>query len=395
MLVILTLISLSGFFLSKYFRLGPFNPFTLYFGVWSAIFVAYAFFQHTYRPISEEYLFIQICVQLIALFMMVCTRPFKPGFMPNAPQYQLNKKIFTIIQLALIAALPTFYQMVVDYAGESIFTSSGYTRLRYVFNNEGKDMGKLGYLYTLAFLSASVGVYYAAKKELNKWQAMLAVLLALIYAYLTTGRTFFLMIFIFTVTPLAVMGKIRLKTLAVLSSVLLGMFFLVAALTSKGASADASLSENAASFIESAHSYFIAPFVALSMITDELKTLAFGDYSLRFILSILSAFGLTDPPGPIVKGYQFTPAPTNLYTVYEVYVRDFYVFGFFIPLIFLPIHWILYKQARKTNDFCMIIYAISLYPLLTQMLQDQYMTLISTWIQMFLGCLLLISRKRT
>ncbi|OSI13031.1 O-antigen polymerase [Neisseria canis] len=394
MLVFLTLISLCGFFLSKYFKLGPFNPFTLYFGVWSAIFVAYAFFQDTYRPISDDYLFIQICVQLVAFFMMICARPFKPGFMPIPPRYQLNKKIFTLIQLALIAALPTFYQMVVDYAGESIFTSSGYTRLRYVFNNEGKDMGKLGYLYTLAFLSASVGVYYAAKKELNKWQTILAVLLALIYAYLTTGRTFFLMIFIFTVTPLAVMGKIRLKTLAVLGSALLGTFFLVASLTSKGASPDASLSDNIASFIESAHSYFIAPFVALSMITEELKTLAFGDYSLRFILSILAAFGLTDPPGPIVKGYQFTPAPTNLYTVYEVYVRDFDVFGFFIPLIFLPIHWILYKQARKANDFCMIIYAISLYPLLTQMLQDQYMTLISTWIQIFLGCLLLISRKR-
>ena len=97
-------------------------------------------------------------------------------------EYVLNKKLFTLLQIALLLALPAFYQMVVSYAGQSIFTSTGYTRLRYAFNNEGRDMGRLGYLYSFAFLSAAIGVLYAAKNQLNKWQAVLSILIALIYA---------------------------------------------------------------------------------------------------------------------------------------------------------------------------------------------------------------------
>ena len=353
-------------------------------------------FQDVYYAVSEEYLLIQICVHLFAFCIMVATQLGKPiAKSQELPyEYVLNKKLFTLVQIILILALPEFYQMVVGYAGQNIFTSTGYTRLRYAFNNEGKDMGRLGYLFTFAFLSAAIGVFYAAKKQLNKWQAVLAVLLALFYAFLTTGRTFFLMIFLFTVIPLALLGKIKAKSLLVLSGGLLSMFLLVALLTSKGASADASFGDNILSFIDSVHNYLIAPFVALSLQMSDFNSPAFGDYSLRFFFSVLSAFGLTNPPISLVRGYEFTPVPTNLYTVYEVYVRDFAIAGFFIPVLFLPIHWYLYKKACRGNEFYIILYAISAYPLMTQVLQDQYMSLISTWIQLLIGCFLLMRKKK-
>ncbi|MDO4248250.1 MAG: O-antigen polymerase [Neisseria sp.] len=395
-LCILIAITLFGLFVAKLGRYGPFNPFTLYFGVWAAIFIIYMLFQDVYYAVSEEYLLIQICVHLFAFCIMVATQLGKPiAKSQELPyEYVLNKKLFTLVQIILILALPEFYQMVVGYAGQNIFTSTGYTRLRYAFNNEGKDMGRLGYLFTFAFLSAAIGVFYAAKKQLNKWQAVLAVLLALFYAFLTTGRTFFLMIFLFTVIPLALLGKIKAKSLLVLSGGLLSMFLLVALLTSKGASADASFGDNILSFIDSVHNYLIAPFVALSLQMSDFNSPAFGDYSLRFFFSVLSAFGLTNPPISLVRGYEFTPVPTNLYTVYEVYVRDFAIAGFFIPVLFLPIHWYLYKKACRGNEFYIILYAISAYPLMTQVLQDQYMSLISTWIQLLIGCFLLMRKKK-
>ena len=395
-LCILIAITLFGLFVAKLGMYGPFNPFTLYFGVWAAIFIIYMLFQDVYYAVSEEYLLIQICVHLFAFCIMVATQLGKPiAKSQELPyEYVLNKKLFTLVQIILILALPEFYQMVVGYAGQNIFTSTGYTRLRYAFNNEGKDMGRLGYLFTFAFLSAAIGVFYAAKKQLNKWQAVLAVLLALFYAFLTTGRTFFLMIFLFTVIPLALLGKIKAKSLLVLSGGLLSMFLLVALLTSKGASADASFGDNILSFIDSVHNYLIAPFVALSLQMSDFNSPAFGDYSLRFFFSVLSAFGLTNPPISLVRGYEFTPVPTNLYTVYEVYVRDFAIAGFFIPVLFLPIHWYLYKKACRGNEFYIILYAISAYPLMTQVLQDQYMSLISTWIQLLIGCFLLMRKKK-
>lgn len=395
-LFILIAITLFGLFVAKLGKFGPFNPFTLFFGSWAAIFIMYAVFQDVYYPVPEEYLLIQVCVHLFAFFVMIGSQLSKPiAKQPALPyEYVLNKKLFTLLQIALLLALPAFYQMVVSYAGQSIFTSTGYTRLRYAFNNEGRDMGRLGYLYSFAFLSAAIGVLYAAKNQLNKWQAVLSILIALIYAFLTTGRTFFLMTFLFAVVPLALLGKLKLKSLMILSGVLLSFFLLVASLTSKGASTDASFSDNMSSFIESAHSYLIAPFVALSMQMSEFDAPALGEYSLRFFFSVLAALGLTNRPMSLVRGYEFTPAPTNLYTVYEVYVRDFAVFGFFLPVLFLPIHWYLYKKARRGHELYIIIYAISTYPLLTQVLQDQYMTLISTWIQLLIGCWLLMKKRK-
>lgn len=395
MLTLLILVSLTGFLMSKYRKLGAFNPFTLFFGLWSAIFIAYSFFQDIYYPVSSEYLLIQICVQLGALFLMLFARP--PVYSPNAallPVYKVNKPVFFIVQLILLIGLPLIYQRATDLAGGNIFTSIGYTRLRYAFNMEGASVGFLRYFTPLSFVASAIAVYFASKKQISKFSALLTVFSGLCYAFLATGRTFFLLIFILIVVPLAVSGKIKTKTMALLGALLISVFFLIAWLTSKGTSVNASFGENVAGFVDSMQSYLVAPFVALSMLFDKLSTMHYGDYSLRFVLSLLSSQGLTDPPAPIVKGYQFTPIPTNLYTVYEVYFRDFGVFGFFIPLIFLPVHWIMYKSAKRKNDFFVIVYAISVYPLLTQILQDQYMTLISTWIQMALACILLIKKDR-
>lgn len=395
MLTFLIAISLLGFLLSKHLKLGPFNPFTLFFGIWSAIFIAYSIFQHVYYPISGEYLLIQICIHLFALFMMFLMGRPTGRFDPDAAgtEYRINKLSVNIIQILLLAGLPALYQNATELAGGSIFTSQGYTRLRYSFNVEGENVGWMRYLTPLSFITSAVVVYFAAKGQLPKWRALLALLTGVCYAYLATGRTFFLLVFILTFMPLAVTERIRTKSLLLLGSILMGLFFMVATLTSKGTSEQASLGDNILGFIDSMQSYLLAPFVALSMLFDKLDTMHMGDYSLRFFISLLASQGLTDPPAPIVKGYQFTPVPTNLYSVYEVYFRDFGAIGFFIPLVFLPLHWVFYKQARKGNDFFVLMYAVSAYPLLTQILQDQYMTLISTWIQIFIACLLMIRKE--
>lgn len=391
--ILLIVVSTFGLFISKYLKLGPCNPFTLFFGVWSAIFILYSIFKDLYINLSQEYLFIHLCIQIIAFFFMMCVRPDRSVATIKESPYKLNQVTMLTAQIFLLLVLPIIYQKSVEFAGANIFTSHGYTRLRYAYNEAGQDIGALRYVYFFSFLVSAIAVYFASINQLSKWRAVIAIITALCYAYLATGRTFFLMVFAFTVTPLIITKKINLSGLVLLASILVGSFFLLALLTSKGASTDASFSDNITGFIDSIQSYVIAPFVALSMLYEESLVMSMGDHSLRFILSLLSALGFTDPPGPIVKGYKYTPITTNLYTVYEVYFRDFNAIGFFIPLIFLPIHWFLYKMAQKKNDFFIIIYAISTYPLLTQILQDQYMTLISSWIQVFIGCIILIGKS--
>ena len=98
-LFILIAITLFGLFVAKLGKFCPFNPFTLFFGSWAAIFIMYAVFQDVYYPVPEEYLLIQVCVHLFAFFVMIGSRLSKPiAKQPALPyEYVLNKKLFYLI----------------------------------------------------------------------------------------------------------------------------------------------------------------------------------------------------------------------------------------------------------------------------------------------------------
>lgn len=399
MLLITLLTSLAGLILSKNFRFGSFNPFTIYFSIWTIFFATFSLFQSIYTSVSTEYLLAHCCAQLLAIFIMLVSKATdrQPQHSDNTlNNYKLHLPTFNILQLILMLSIPVVYQKATTFAGgESVFSMIGYINLRRSFNEDHMSMGILKYLYPLSFLNCAITLYFASLKELSKKRAVAAVLTALFYAYLATGRTFFLMVFAFSIPPLAMTGKIKGKSLLILGSILLSFFFLVASMTAKGTSMDASILENVFSFIDSFQSYTVAPFVALYMLLEKTTAFTGGDNTFRFLFSILSSLGLADPPVALIKGYEYTPIETNIYTVYEVYARDFSLAGFFIPPLFLFIHWWLYKKANSGNTLFIFFYAASVYPLATQLLQDQYVTLFSTWIQVAFWCAILVRKKRT
>ncbi len=398
MLPTLILISLSGLIISKNFRFGPFNPFTVYFSIWTIFFILFFIFQGLYVSTSTEYLLAHFCAQILAIVVMLVSkatdRRLPVGYILPY-KYEPHLPTLNILQSILVLSTPVVYQKATTFArGESIFSVIGYMNLRYAFNEEGMNMGVLRYLYPLSFLVCAITIYFASQKQVSKKRAAIAVFTAIFYAYLATGRTFFLMLFAFTIPPLALTGKIKGKSLLILGGVLMLFFFLVASMTAKGTSTDASIIENAMGFIDSAQSYVVAPFVALYMAFEKLHTFTGGENTFRFIFSILNSLGLAEAPAALVREYEYTPIITNIYSVYEVYVRDFGFAGFLIPPFFLFIHWWLYKKAKAGNTLFVFFYAASVYPLVTQLLEDQYVSLLSMWIQTIFWCTILM-RKRS
>ena len=77
------------------------------------------------------------------------------------------------------------------------------------------------------------------------------------------------------------------------------------------------------------------------------------------------------------------PYPTNVYTYYSLYIRDFGPFYAWILLaVFGFLHTAIHNKAlRSTNVRFIFYYAFLLYPLLMSFFGDQYFSLISTWIQ--------------
>ncbi|RZJ37028.1 MAG: oligosaccharide repeat unit polymerase [Chryseobacterium sp.] len=75
--------------------------------------------------------------------------------------------------------------------------------------------------------------------------------------------------------------------------------------------------------------------MAFSKFLYILPSPSFGENTFRTFFSILYSLDfMSEPPIALVRGFEYVPDPTNVYTVYEVYVRDFWYLGVFLPPTF-------------------------------------------------------------
>jgi len=213
----------------------------------------------------------------------------------------------------------------------------------------------------------------------------------------STGRTHLLLLFSLALMPLIMLEVVRVRGLLIALFLTAATFVFVATMTAKGISLEAGFAENAASLAENLRAYTIAPFVAMSELTQAGSPVEWGSNTFRFFLTVLHSLGVSNkPPPPLIREYVFVPDPTNVYTVYEIYFRDFSYLGVLVPPSLLAFHWWLYGRARKIGEKWMFYYAASVYPLATQFFQDQYFTPLSIWIQIgFWFWIFLASNKKT
>ena len=76
---------------------------------------------------------------------------------------------------------------------------------------------------------------------------------------------------------------------------------------------------------------------------------------------------------------------TNVYTFYDFYIRDFgIIYALMMQYVVAVIHGVSYNKMKKGNLFSIFIFSMLSYPLLMQFFQDQYFSLLSTWVQIFI-----------
>lgn len=278
-----------------------------------------------------------------------------------------------------------FYFKALNIAGENIFTVSGYINLRTAFTEYDQSYGIMSYLIPLFFVSYSLTFYNNFKKGLLNFKFIILTISALFYVYISTGRTFALLLFALILFPLIIQQKVSKKALAISGIVLIFIFVGIASMTAKGGyDPELNFEENVQVILNPLRSYTVAPFIAMGRIHDRLdqQVLEMGINSFRFFFAILSGLHLVDAPPSLIKSYEQVPDMTNVYTVYEVYVKDFGILGYYIPVFLLIMHWNFYIFARKYGGIWIFICSFLYYPLIMQFFQDQYFSLLSTWIQM-------------
>lgn len=205
------------------------------------------------------------------------------------------------------------------------------------------------------------------------------------------------MLFCFVGFPLIVTGRIRFRGIAVLATMLTLSFATVALLTRKGLDIQASAGDNVGNLLKMLRVYLLSPTMAMATLADAPATTssAWGAHSFRFfhvLYAKLSGYGHSVPP--LIRQYVEVPDRVNVFTVMDPYYRDFGITGVFVfAVVSAAMHFQLYRTMQRRGGPWIFIYSASLFPLVMQFFQDMYVTLLSTWFQVFFWYLLLVARR--
>src|SRR5258705_172224 len=136
---------------------------------------------------------------------------------------------------------------------------------------------------------------------------------------------------------------------------------------------------------ESFLTYALSGIPALgSFLQNRAPDAELGLNTMRSISALLQTLGFHSTAVPLVQPYIDVPMSTNVYTIYHPYIKDFGPVG--APAVLFVLGWIhaaLYRRAtvRNPDALFVFLFAVSLFPLVMQVFQDMYFSLLSMWLQ--------------
>lgn len=384
MLELTLLFSAIFFLISSSPKLRHGNPFQIYFGVWSLIIFLYGISKDSWIETSNNLWAVTLYSHAIwAVGLLAYWRPLSriPESL-SIDSAKIRVSAVRALHLICLIALPIAYVSTLSaIGGTTLLEENSFSQLRQEKNYGDLGTGWTGYLILPSFLVASLTAILRSENKIGNFETTLSISVAAGYALLTTGRTFIVLLFLVLIMPLILSRKISRKGTALALTLLFSGFILVTALTGKGISTDLDVGENIKAFSKSMRAYTVAPFVAFDQVITSKTEFAGGEYTFRSLYRIGSELNLTKQSAvSLVREYAYVPDATNVYTFHDPYYRDFGYLGLIFSALVMLIHAKLYLSAAK-NTYCMFFYSISTYPLLMQFFQDQYFSLLSTWIQ--------------
>jgi oligosaccharide repeat unit polymerase len=254
------------------------------------------------------------------------------------------------------------------------------------------DIGPTKYLVAFSVVTLGLAFFLNSIFPTKKHRILLfvALLIALIYNLLYTGRT---SIFLVLSVLLGVRSFfIKKNPIRVLFNIVLvfGLLFsILGILYEKGGSTDEGAGLNFSTTTEFAGLYLVGPIHGLNHYIEKQEKADFsGEHTLNFFLRISETLGLSrvTKTADIVESYVFMPYPTNVYTAFRVYLRDFGM-GYLCLMFFLFgfVHSYIYEKAvRSLNVRFVLYYSFLLFPLFLSFFRDQYMTVFSSWLKIIL-----------
>lgn len=320
----------------------------------------------------------------------------------NEPTLNMNRQVmFSNVQInvlpryilvaLIIIALPFYIK-----AAYRLFLASNIDNFFIGLQTElvygDENIGPLKYVSTLSYVVFALNLfaYYKQRNQINSVLLAVSLLLTIIFAVLSTSRTFFLMIFsIYVGVSFLQNENFSLKKIVRLIGIFMILFIVIGWIYGKGGSTESSVKENLQPTAEVTSIYVVSPLNALDYdLNNQFEINYKGTYTFRFFNKLFEQLGLVSNPN--IPGqfqpFVFIPYPTNVYTLYDKYIKDFgkfyawamvFLFGFF--------HTYLYNKAVFTRNLqYTIYYSVMLFPLLISFFDDLYLSGASVWIQIMI-----------
>src|SRR6266576_2874657 len=370
--------------------------------IWFVAIVFFLFTRGTFIPVSEGIfgLFLAGSV-LFAMGAFVATHGHRPVLVRN----RLMEGSLPSKGLLLGLACVVLVGLVLYVNRASALASTGpstnpYINLRYALSvtweETGGDLGVLSYFIPAAYVlagAAALGRCGFAHPRSSRLLVAVSVCMGTIFGVLSSGRSVLLpLIIIVLIIPTALRVSSPARTARALGIVVVGLFVLVGLALGKGGDFTSTIQDNWVGMRESFVLYSVGSIPSFdTFLHNRGPDLDMGINSFRTLLAVLRAVGFGTPLVPLVQPYADIPMPMNVYTFYQPYIKDFGIGGIATMFFFGFIHGLLYKKATVHNPraIYVFLFSLSLFPLVMQVFQDMYLSVLSTWIQYSALCVLL------
>ncbi|MEO6812694.1 MAG: O-antigen polymerase [Ginsengibacter sp.] len=310
------------------------------------------------------------------------------NYIPDISQQSISSTLRFICLAIVVIGLPFYiiasYRLFLASNIEDFFVG---LRTELVYGDA--DIGLIKYLLPFSFVVYAINLYefFKAKTLVNKLFVITSLLASITYSIFVTGRTYFLIILLLYVGLSFLLNKkFSAQKISRLIAVFLLLFILVGILYGKGGDYENSLKENIKPAAETTAIYLVSALNGLEWEkTHQFHINYNANNSLRFFIKIGELFNLTSnaQPKDLINSFVFVPYPTNVFTIYSPYLRDFgKYYAWFMLTIFGFVHTFFFNKAVATKNLRYSLYfSFLLFPLVMSFFADLYLSLFSFWIQ--------------
>ena len=130
--------------------------------------------------------------------------------------------------------------------------------------------------------------------------------------------------------------------------------------------------------------YLSGSVIAFDHVIDSHAFTRMGANVFRFFIALSDTLFGTNKAIRLAEEFETAYGlSTNVFTFYDFYLRDFGIaFSIFMQFMVSCIHGITYKLRNTVSG--LFFFSMLTYPLIMQFFQDQYMSLLSTWLQVII-----------